>query len=153
MIEIAPAAAADLPRVAELAQASLQDAWPPASFETELALPEARLWVARCPDGEVGDRGAVAAGVCGYAALRRVADELHLLSLAVAHARRRRGVGRALLERAIAGEPGVRVVHLEVRADRPEARSFYDALGFVAVGRRPRYYRGREDAVLMTRSL
>jgi ribosomal-protein-alanine N-acetyltransferase len=153
VIEIAPAAAADLPRVAELAKASLEDPWPPASFEAELVLPEARLWVARCPDGEAGGRGPVADGICGYAVLRRVVDELHLLSLAVAPARRRRGVGRALLEHAIAGERDVRAVHLEVRADRPEARSFYDALGFVAVGRRPRYYRGREDAVLMTRSL
>ena len=55
---------------------------------------------------------------------------------------RRRGIGRALL-RAVFAETerrsGASIV-LEVAADNAAARAFYAGLGFLPVGRRPRYY-------------
>jgi len=74
-------------------------------------------------------------------------------SLPVRAQARRRGLGRALLARALADETGVEKVFLEVREGSRAARAFYEACGFVAVGRRRRYYADGEDAILMTRSL
>ncbi len=56
---------------------------------------------------------------------------------------RRRGIGRALLDAVVAeaGARGIASIVLEVAADNEAARRLYAALGFVQVGRRPRYYR------------
>lgn len=140
MTELERGGPGDAGAVAGLAGQALAEAWSPGAFATELTLPEARLWTAR----EAGR-------LVGYLIARRVLDELHVLSLAVAADRRRRGVASALLARALDEEPGLAVVHLEVRAGSEAARAFYAARGFVAVGRRPRYYADGEDAILMTR--
>lgn len=83
---------------------------------------------------------------------RRV-DRLEVHTLAVASAARRSGVATALLDEAIASawRAGLLGVDLEVGADNRGARAFYTKRAFVAVGRRPRYYRGVEDALLLSR--
>jgi len=59
-----------------------------------------------------------------------------------------------LLEAALRNETasGTHAALLEVRVSNHAARAFYASTGFVAVGRRPRYYANGEDALLMTRS-
>jgi ribosomal-protein-alanine N-acetyltransferase len=140
--EVTRAGAADLPRLARLAADALQDGWSGEALAAELARPDARVWVVR-EDGTA----------LGFVCARRILDELHVLALAVEPAHRRRGLARALLAALLAGEAGVREVQLEVRAGNAPARAFYADAGFVAVGRRPRYYRGGEDAVLLSRGL
>jgi ribosomal-protein-alanine N-acetyltransferase len=141
--EVRGAAESDVPEIAALAAASLPRPWPARLFEQELRLAEARLWVAR-----EGSR------TIGYLSARRIADELHILSIAVDPAHRRRGVARSLLDGALGQETarGARSALLEVRASNLGARAFYASTGFVAVGRRPRYYANGEDALLMTKT-
>ncbi len=94
----------------------------------------------------------------GFSLLRIVADEAELLLLAVAPGSQGRGVGKALLNHFIdlARGRGVRRLHLEVRDGNP-AVGMYQAFGFDAEGRRPKYYCGRDgsqhDALTMARSL
>ncbi len=91
-------------------------------------------------------------GVMGYICFWVVADELHILNVAVHRAYRRRGVGRVLLLRAIREGRirGLKKALLEVRSSNTDARRFYESLGFQAVGERPGYYgRNGEAAVLM----
>lgn len=90
--------------------------------------------------------------IMGYICFWVVADELHVLNVAVHKACRRRGVGRVLVLRAIqeGRVRGVRKALLEVRSSNVDARSFYQSLGFQIVGERPGYYgRNGEPAVLM----
>lgn len=73
-------------------------------------------------------------------------------SVAVEAAARRLGVGSALCGAVVAWcrGRGAAEVELEVRAGSAGAIALYERLGFVAVGRRPGYYRSPvEDAVLM----
>jgi ribosomal-protein-alanine N-acetyltransferase len=143
VIEVSSAARADVLEIASLAAASLPQPWPAGLFEREIQLAEARLSVAR--EGSLG---------IGYLSARRIADEVHILSIAVDPAQRRRGVARALLDAVLCEETarGARSALLEVRVSNLAARAFYASTGFVAVGRRPRYYANGEDALLMTRS-
>jgi ribosomal-protein-alanine N-acetyltransferase len=84
----------------------------------------------------------------GFAMLRAVAGEAELLLIAVRPRYRRRGIGAALLARAAedAQASGVDTLHLEVRDGNP-ALALYRGFGFVQVGRRSAYYRGRSGKV------
>jgi [ribosomal protein S18]-alanine N-acetyltransferase len=98
------------------------------------------------------ERGAVA----GYVVARSARDEGEILNLGVAAAQRRRGIGRGLVERALAllEERGVQAVYLEVRESNAVARGLYRSLGFAEVGRRGRYYdHPIEDAVILRAAL
>ena len=137
------ASAAALPSLLAIARASFREPWSAAALRAELAREDVRCLVARDARGEPA----------GYLLARRVLDELQVSSVAVAPGRRGRGVGRALLEAALAreGARGLRVATLEVRAGSEAALALYRAAGFEVVGRRPRYYRGGEDALLLDR--
>jgi ribosomal-protein-alanine acetyltransferase len=139
---VRPAADADLAEIAAIERAVFSDPWPRSSFR---GLVGQCAWVADA-------RGSV----IGYLFGRVAADEAEVLNLAVRPARRRTGVGHALLETALARfwTCGARTVYLEVREANEEARRFYSAHGFRPVGKRPRYYRNPpEDAVVMARPI
>jgi len=70
--------------------------------------------------------------------------------LAVAPAARGQGLGRALLQAAIAWAKaqGAEAVFLEVGTDNPHALALYAGLGFAKVGMRKAYYAGRDALVL-----
>jgi ribosomal-protein-alanine N-acetyltransferase len=138
---------ADASAIAALAAVSFAEPWSAKEVCEELAHPDAEGWVLW--------RDRIPPRLLGYALGRRVLDELHLMHVAVDPSRRRHGAGSALLRCALdrARETGVNSVLLEVRASNSAARAFYLRHGFVAVGRRPRYYAGGEDAVLMSRWL
>lgn len=95
----------------------------------------------------------------GFLLLRVVADEAEILTLAVAPAERRRGVGRRLVEAATAraAEAGARSLFLEVAEDNAAAVALYQACGFRPAGRRRGYYRRGEgpaaDALILARDL
>lgn len=101
------------------------------------------------PDG--GDPAADEV-VAGFALSRHGFEEEELLLFAVSPEYRQRGIGARLLDRfcTAAIERGARRLLLEMRADNP-AESLYRSRGFVAIGRRPDYYRPasgpRRDAI------
>ncbi len=90
--------------------------------------------------------------ILGQIGARYIVEELHVTTLAVRPEYRRRGYARALVRSALGAFPETRRVHLEVRPNNVPAISLYEDLGFVATGRRRRYY-GDEDALLMTLDL
>ncbi len=132
----------DARALAEVAATTLPEPWTEEGFRAQLTRPEARIWLAR-----------VGPETIGFLAAHRVLEELQVLALGVVPAARRQGTGRGLLERALASEPGLREVHLEVRSNDADAQAFYGRLGFAPVGRRPGFYPGGVDAVLMCRAL
>jgi ribosomal-protein-alanine N-acetyltransferase len=132
--------------LAALASAAGVPGWSPASVAAVLRSSEAwALTLLREGDAEPA----------GMLLARRVLDELEVLIVAVAPRARRRGGGSALVAAALeaARSAGLAQVHLEVRGDNEAALALYLRHGFLAVGRRPRYYEGGEAAVLMTRRL
>jgi ribosomal-protein-alanine N-acetyltransferase len=142
VIEFALAGSRDAAAFARAAAEALPEPWTEAGFRAQLARPETRAW-----------RACQGSALVGFLVAHRVLDELQVLSLAVAESFRRQGTGRALLERALRSEPGVREVHLEVRSNDAAAQAFYRHAGFAEVGRRPGFYAGGVDAVLMRRVL
>lgn len=138
---IEPGGMADLPDVmvamADAFDPEYGEAWTEAQCAGILGLPGAWLLIARAQSDPAG-----------FALLRTVADEAELLLIAVRNRYRRQGVARALLDQATANAcaNGVETMHLEVRACNP-AIALYRGAGFVQVGTRRGYYRGRSGKV------
>ena len=74
----------------------------------------------------------------------------HIISVAVDPARRRKGIGRALLMRTL-NHPRIRKVRAEVRVSNKGAQAFYQEMGFRVVGVISNYY-GDEDALLVEKT-
>ena len=96
--------------------------------------------------------------VIGFAILSVSTEESHLLNIGLTSLKRGRGLGRELLEKMImaAEVMGSKKIFLEVRISNVIAIDLYKASGFKEVGLRKKYYRlkeGREDAILMSKSL
>jgi len=134
--------AGDIPSVMEIERSSFITPWTEGMFRSQLGFADHAINLVLVEDG----------AVAGYAAAWIAYDELHLLSIAVVPAARRRGVGseilRALIERGSAR--GVVRAILEVREGNAAARAFYRRHGFVDIGTRRRYYSDTdEDAIVM----
>jgi ribosomal-protein-alanine N-acetyltransferase len=91
----------------------------------------------------------------GFILARAVAGEAEVLTLAVAPAARRSGVGRALLEAALAQAfgKGVHEMFLEVSRNNTAALALYLSADFTEVGLRRRYYTDGSDALVLRRNL
>jgi ribosomal-protein-alanine N-acetyltransferase len=98
------------------------------------------------------------AGLAGFILCRAIAGEAEVLTLATTPALRRQGVGRALLESAIAAAraAGASAVFLEVAADNVAAIGLYASAAFTQAGVRKGYYRrgpAAMDALVLRRDL
>jgi len=93
--------------------------------------------------------------MAGFAIAEFGDTRMHLSLLAVAATHQRNGVGRALmfwLEQS-ALTAGINDIQLELRANNPGARFFYQSLGFDVVRAVRGYYCGEETALRMRKSL
>lgn len=120
--------------------------WSEASFASLLSQPGVTALV--------GD----ATPLGGFILVRTIVDEAEILTLAVAPAFRRRGLGRRLLEGALrhAQRQGATRCFLEVAADNAVAIALYRRAGFDSQKTRPGYYRrdgGAIDALIMETNL
>ena len=116
---------------AMLHAASFRRGWSDGEFE--------RLLLER---NTLAHRAMIGRSLAGFILSRLAAGEAEILSVAVASARRGRGLARRLLDlhlRRLAGL-GAQAVFLEVDEDNEPARRLYARAGFREVGRRAGYY-------------
>jgi ribosomal-protein-alanine N-acetyltransferase len=143
-IEIRGMTERDLDEVMQIEGKSFPTPWSRRLFERELLLPYAKGFVAL----ETPRRQVV-----GYICFWLVAQETHILNLAVHPERRRRGIGSRLLRYGVnyCREMGAQEITLEVRRSNYQAISLYRNFQFQPRGIRPRYYSDSgEDAVIMS---
>lgn len=91
---------------------------------------------------------------CGYVSGEVTVDECEISNIAVMEKYRRQGVGKMLLT-SLLNELTVRGVHsvfLLVRDGNTPAIALYQSLGFIRVGQRKNYYKGK-DALIMRLNL
>jgi ribosomal-protein-alanine N-acetyltransferase len=143
-LQYEPMQQADLDEVLALEQGVYPHPWSLANFADSLHS-QYEAWVLRDRDGVL----------LGYFLLMAAVDEAHLLNVAVSAERQRQGLGRFLLNQAVACARGLGMesVLLEVRPSNARALEIYDRYGFKQIGRRKGYYpsanQQREDAIVM----
>ncbi|HEY0282606.1 MAG TPA: ribosomal protein S18-alanine N-acetyltransferase [Rhizomicrobium sp.] len=131
----------DVDILARLHAASFADAWSSEWIAKLLVLPGTFALLA---GGESG----------GFVLARAAGGEAEILTLAVAPAARRRGIGSALILTACrhAREMGAGTMYLEVSRTNDAAKALYTQLGFREVGKRRGYYQepggSKEDALV-----
>src|SRR4051812_40646015 len=94
-IQIRDATARDLPRILEIERLAFPSPWTLASFKRELSLPFSRLLVAF--SGEIPPNRGAASPISGFLCRWLIADECHILNIAVHPDARRSGIGAMLL--------------------------------------------------------
>ena len=152
---IRPLVRTDLAALSRLERALFgSTAWSPAMLAEEIQGP-ARWYIgAAAPTTDGGS--ASADELAGYAGLWFDGDDAHVMTIGVAHAHQRTGIGETLLAAlmARAKDLGARSLLLEVRVDNAPALALYARFGFVQTGRRRGYYQpGNVDAFTMRRAL
>jgi ribosomal-protein-alanine N-acetyltransferase len=142
-LTIREARLADVFAICEIEKVSFPTPWSRWSFLMELTQRHSHTLVAGPPPRQPWR-------TWGYIVYWVVADEMHILNLAVHPRQRRRVLARALNH---ARSLGAATAWLEVRPSNAPARGLYASFGFKEVGRRPRYYEDTgEDAILLARS-
>src|ERR1700693_3939497 len=143
-IHIRDATARDLPRIIEIERLAFPAPWTLASFERELTLPFSRIMLA-IPE----IRGT--ASIAGFLRRWLIADECHILNIAVHPESRRLGIGSVLMTESIneAKLTGTNVITLEVRRSNLPARQLYRKFEFEERRLRRHYYGPGEDAIIM----
>jgi [ribosomal protein S18]-alanine N-acetyltransferase len=138
-------AGADLDEVAALEATSFTNPWSGELLGQQLGESAVtRLYVLRIPD-----RAVAAFCLCWV-----IADELHINTIAVDPAVRRRGLASELMRHVItdAAQAGASRATLEVRCSNAPAIALYERLGFSVCAVRPGYYtRPDEDALILWR--
>ena len=152
-LHIRRAVEADVTAMVAIERASFTDPWTAAAMASTLRYDHMRVLVAE-ERGELGGDGA--GRPLGYVVAMVAGPEAEIADLAVAPDARRRGIGRALIDRLLADleAEGVESVFLEVRESNRGARALYESRAFRGIGRRRGYYRlPVEDALLLKREL
>lgn len=133
----------DLGAIVVLERRCFDDPWPAHSLAAELE-PDSRRWTL------VVERGGV---LEGYLMAWHLADELHIINVAVDPGVQRLGLATRLLDTALTRlkEAAGRLATLEVRRGNVGAIAFYRRHGFELTGVRTGYYQDNgEDALIMT---
>jgi ribosomal-protein-alanine N-acetyltransferase len=134
---------ADLPQVIAIERRAFPTPWSLAMFVLELSKPGGHCLAARRDDRLVG-----------YLVCSRYDTVWHVMNVAVDPDARRSGVASGLLAELLerVADPAARLT-LEVRRSNAGAIALYERFGFLAAGRRRRYYQDNgEDAVIMWRT-
>ncbi len=136
----------DVAEVAEIEASVSKEPWSAALFDGEFAVaPTTRHWLV----AENEDR------IVGFGGMMYVADEAHLMNVAVRPDQQRTGVASLLCRGLLleAQRRGTTAVTLEVRVSNQPARELYRRLGFGPVGSRKNYYTNpdgsSEDALVL----
>jgi ribosomal-protein-alanine N-acetyltransferase len=138
-VQVRRLAYSDLPAVIAVERRSFPTPWSLAMFVLELSKPSGI-----CLAATAGDE------LLGYLVCSRYDQVWHLMNIAVAPERRRRGVAGRLIERLLAEAKGELPFTLEVRVSNRPAIAMYERFGFRSAGVRPRYYHDNgEDALIM----
>ncbi len=150
MFRIRQARSDDLPALLRLEERCFERPWPAGAFAQELELPHAWVWLA------FDDDASEDADPVGYVDFWIVSGEVSILNVASDPSRRRRGLGRRLLQvvREQAAALGGETIFLEVRRSNDAGLALYRSAGFHQVGIRKAYYSDtKEDAIVMSSRL
>ena len=133
----------DVPQVTSIERAVFSVPWSEQGFFDTLFMENVRFYVA--------EENFVVYGYCG---IYLAADEGEITNVAVLSSKRRKGLGKQMMEYMLADceKEGINQFVLEVRCSNAPAIALYENMGFHVIGTRKNFYEQPvEDALVMLR--
>jgi ribosomal-protein-alanine N-acetyltransferase len=145
---IHPLTLQDLDPVVSIAASSSLAPWSKRMFLEEMSNPHAHCFVMKLE--HPSERS-----VIGFICFRTLGEESEVLNLCIHDEFRRTGLGRRLMQfyLQVCKNLNARRSYLEVSITNQPALHLYRSLAYRPVGRRPRFYQGKFDALLMTKEI
>ena len=136
----------DLDIIVEMDASSRPTPWSKESFLKELQNPLSSCFTLKLKKGGTEQ-------VIGFICFRILGEESELLDLAIHSMYRQRGFGKHLMRFYFdfCHERRVKAFYLETGVSNRSAIRLYQSLAYQPIGKRPKFYQGREDALLMMR--
>ncbi|MDR0520035.1 MAG: ribosomal protein S18-alanine N-acetyltransferase [Clostridiales Family XIII bacterium] len=163
-VRIRSAAEEDIDAIMELESVCFSLPWARGDYERDIGenilsyyvVAETKGTAAADGGGAANARGDIAGArpniVAGYGGVWVVADECHIMTIAVAPEHRQAGIGAMMFMKLMdeARLRGARRFFLEVRVSNAAAISMYEKFGFRTIDTRKAYYSdNKEDAAIM----
>ena len=140
-IILRPMTADDIPAIMKIERASYAIPWEEMVYRQTLTTNHAYFDVALYRNH-----------IIGYSGIWHFVDEVHLGTIVSHPTARGKGIGELLLINVITRAQNLKVetITLEVRPSNHPARALYEKYQFKEVGYRKKYYKDKEDALIMT---
>ena len=136
-IKILPMTLDDLEGIKTELEEKYDKFWTYGILKSEIANINSRYIVAKDKDG-----------IIGFAGIRIILDEAHLMNIVVKKEKRGKKIGKLLLENLIKISKDV-----EVNMKNEVAINLYKKFEFNEVGIRKKYYNNVDDALIMTKAI
>lgn len=138
-MKIIKATEKNIPDILKIEEECFSTPWSERSIAESLSNPDSYFYISFA-DGNAA----------GYIGLQIFSGEGYVTNVAVLPEHRKKGIAKALIEKALQNE--MEFITLEVRVSNIPAINLYKQFGFEEVGIRPKFYREpEENALLMTR--
>lgn len=133
-----------MPATVELDRQCLGGLWSSDGYQREIESPNSELLILKTASNQV----------IGLGCLWAILDEAHITTLAIHPHHRRRKLGQFLLTRLLQEACRRELTHatLEVSTANQSAQMLYSRFGFKIAGRRKKYYKNGEDALILWRN-
>ena len=143
-IKILPMTLDDLEGIKTELEEKYDKFWTYGILKSEIANINSRYIVAKDKDG-----------IIGFAGIRIILDEAHLMNIVVKKEKRGKKIGNLLLENLIkiSKDAKAKSITLEVNIKNKVAINLYKKFEFNEVGIRKKYYNNVDDALIMTKAI
>ena len=132
----------DFDQIKDTLTQDFDEFWKPSILESELKSEYSKYIVIK--DNNV---------ILGFAGIIITPDDVEITNIVTRKSERKKGIGTLLLDRLIemATCENKDTISLEVNEINEPAINLYKKAGFEIVGRRKKYYNGKNDAIIMTK--
>lgn len=134
----------DFEKIKDSLQEEFDDFWTSSILKSELESENSKYIVAK-ENNEI----------VGFAGIWISPVDVEITNIVTKKTERKKGIGSALLDKLIemAKSTGRETISLEVNENNFPAEILYEKKGFEVVGIRKKYYKGTDNAIIMTKKL
>ena len=135
----------DLTSIKDILTTEFDDFWNYEILKSELESSNSYFFVAKNNSDEI----------VGFAGIKVILDEADIMNIVVKKDFRNKKIGSLLLEHLISYSKSINLknITLEVNKNNLSAIKLYEKFAFDRLGIRKKYYNGKDDAIIMSKSI
>lgn len=142
MVEIFEMSLEDFYQIEKILDKDFDSFWSASIFKSELESKNSKYFVAKEDNN-----------IVGFAGIWYSPVDVEITNIVTKKTERKKGIGSLLLEKLLeeAEKSKRESISLEVNENNLIAQRLYEKYGFEVIGKRKKYYNGKDDAIIMTK--